>query len=628
MMGEIDAQGNLFTGDQVHLDHVGRDTFYGWLAQEGPRVFPDSDFKKLYVLDNGRKSIPPSQLMRMVLLQWYEGTSDKETVERAKFDLRWKVALGLEDHEGLCAKFTLQMFRGRLLLNELGRELLARSARVCREAGVIRSPKVRAALDTSPIIGRGAVKDTYNLVADGIVKLLRALSAFETPLLQAVDVPGYAASLDLSRYFSDTSLKGGASLDWNEESERVAFLNELVADVRRAQRAAEAALAAADPARDSMRCAKRSEVREALSLLGQLVEQDIEIQEDGAARIKKGVAKDRVISVHDPEMRHGRKSARNRFDGHKGEIVVDADSGVILDTSVKAGNAHDADGSIEAIDRAEKTLRAAFAGAPAGGFPEADEVTAESGGGEGSGESGPPEIEVALGDCAYGTAQNRREFADAERELIAKQATLHNRGRFTKEDFPVDGESGARTCPAGHTAPPRQRTRDWNGEKVKVNVYTWPTGVCAACPLREQCLGPKEEDTPPRTTGRSVSEHPEEALLAKARARQQTPAFKESYRERQTVEHRLARMMQLGARQARYFGRAKTQLQWFLAATVANLTLAIAGGAGKEAPETHPSIPNQLLQRLIGWLRTHDRRISIQHPQTPTPAPVPIHANA
>lgn len=153
---------------------------------------------------------------------------------------------GPEDHEGLCAKFTLQMFRGRPLLNELGRSCWRGARGVCREAGVIRSPKVRAALDTSPIIGRGAVKDTYNLVADGIGEIVRALSAFETPLLQAVDVPGYAASLDLSRYFSDTSLKGGVSLDWNEESERVVFLNELVADVRRAQRAAEAALAAAD----------------------------------------------------------------------------------------------------------------------------------------------------------------------------------------------------------------------------------------------------------------------------------------------------------------------------------------------------------------------------------------------
>ena len=42
------------------------------------------------------------------------------------------------------------------------------------------------------------------------------------------------------------------------------------------------------------------------------------------------------------------------------------------------------------------------------------------------------------------------------------------------------------------------------------------------------------------------------------------------------VEHRLARLMQLGIRQARYFGRAKTRFQLYLAATVANLTLTAA----------------------------------------------------
>ena len=35
------------------------------------------------------------------------------------------------------------------------------------------------ALDTTNILGRGAVKDTCNLLADGTVKLLRALSQVE-----------------------------------------------------------------------------------------------------------------------------------------------------------------------------------------------------------------------------------------------------------------------------------------------------------------------------------------------------------------------------------------------------------------------------------------------------------------
>ena len=42
-----------------------------------------------------------------------------------------------------------------------------------------------------------------------------------------------------------------------------------------------------------------------------------------------------------------------------------------------------------------------------------------------------------------------------------------------------------------------------------------------------------------------------------------------------TAEHRLARLVQLGIRQARYFGRRKTLFQLLIAVTVANLTLIV-----------------------------------------------------
>ena len=44
----------------------------------------------------------------------------------------------------------------------------------------------------------------------------------------------------------------------------------------------------------------------------------------------------------------------------------------------------------------------------------------------------------------------------------------------------------------------------------------------------------------------------------------------------------MARLVQLGIRQSRYFGRAKTKFQLYLAATVANLTL-VASKAGLPA---------------------------------------------
>ena len=67
--------------------------------------------------------------------------------------------------------------------------------------------------------------------------------------------------------------------------------------------------------------------------------------------------------------------------------------------------------------------------------------------------------------------------------------------------------------------------------------------------------------------------------MQQARGLQQSAAFAGYRQRRVVVQHRLARLVQLGIRQARYFGRAKTRFQLYLAATVANLTL-VAGKPG------------------------------------------------
>ena len=76
--------------------------------------------------------------------------------------------------------------------------------------------------------------------------------------------------------------------------------------------------------------------------------------------------------------------------------------------------------------------------------------------------------------------------------------------------------------------------------------------------------------------GRQVSLHPQEALLQAARTFQHCAAFAPYRHRRQAVEHRLARLVQLGLRQARYLGRHKTAAQLYLTATVANLTRILA----------------------------------------------------
>ena len=77
------------------------------------------------------------------------------------------------------AKSMLQLLRARLILHENAREVFERSLRFARETGYLKSRRMKVALDTTYILGRGAVKNTYNLLSDGVVELMRVLSELE-----------------------------------------------------------------------------------------------------------------------------------------------------------------------------------------------------------------------------------------------------------------------------------------------------------------------------------------------------------------------------------------------------------------------------------------------------------------
>jgi hypothetical protein len=530
LVGHVDPQRNLYTCDNQYLKFVGEDTFYGFLARHEPELFRDDDFSSLYTMNNGRTSVPPSILAKALLLQSHDRVSDEEAADRARFDIRWKVALGIGIDDAPFVKSTLQSFHARLVLHQKEQAIFQRSIDAAKGSGLLASRKLKVALDTTPIFGKGAVKDTYNLLADGIRQLVRTLA-----LLSGQAPEAWAREHDLSRYYG-TSIKGEAEIDWDNKAARQAFLDGIVVDAERLLKEAERVRAECQP--DS---AESVRIDEAAGLLKQLLAQDVERNTEGQTVLKDGVAKDRVPSVTDPEMRHGRKSASGKFTGHKGAIAVDTESGVITAADVLPGNAPD---NSDAMTLVEETSRNTGC-----------------------------EVAKVIGDCAYGDGATRREFKKRGCELVVKVPRGGRPGYFAKGDFKIDLEHDCVTCPAGQT------TRKWQwkrvrtgarGECVAVKQFEFAAEQCRGCVHYRQCVQSK------LGKGRSVVLHPEEGLLQEARAYQETAAFREDTRLRQTVEHRLARLVQLGIRQARYFGRAKTKWQLLLAAAVANLVLVAA----------------------------------------------------
>ena len=106
MLGKQNPQSNLFLPENRLRQKIGKESFYVFLSDHRHEIFNDEDFSFLYCPDNGRESVPPSILASALLLQSYDRVSDQEAADRAKFDQRWQVALGVGDEEQPFAKRT------------------------------------------------------------------------------------------------------------------------------------------------------------------------------------------------------------------------------------------------------------------------------------------------------------------------------------------------------------------------------------------------------------------------------------------------------------------------------------------------------------------------------------------
>lgn len=195
-------------------------------------------------------------------------------------------------------------------------------------------------------------------------------------------------------------------------------------------------------------------------------------------------------------------------------------------------------------------------------------------------------VEETVGDCAYGNTETRQLFAEAGRRLVAKVASRRGGTQFPKEDFLIDLETMSCTCPAGQET--RKVVSISSGDRygapgLPLLAFRFDAAICDVCPLRPKCVRARPGK------GRLVMLHPHEAALQEARTFQNSRSFAPYRKLRQAAEHRLARLMQLGVRQARYVGRAKTLFQLLMAATVANLTL-VGMRTGLMRDRNHPKM--------------------------------------
>src|SRR5215218_5199712 len=491
-IGTTPRQADLWRGTVAVCEgRVGKQSIWAVLYRQGDRLFADELFADLFA-GVGRRSVPPRIVATVMVLQRLGGLSDREAVEAFSFDARWKYACGglPYDYPGFSHTVLVDM-RARLAASARPERIFAVTVDAARQAGLV---GVRRAAD-----------ERLEAELRGVLASGEEYASLAKP-----------------------------QIDWDDQAARAALVD---ARARDAHAVLEILQGRSLPA----------VVAEAARLLAAVVGQDLEQGKDGMFRIARKVAADRVISVVDPDARHGHKTSARGFDGYKGHASVDPDSELIMATTATAGNVGDAAAAPELLAELVDQVDGQQPAPPTG-----------------STDAAPPAPQpAAYGDSAYGTGPLLASLHAADIDPFVKvQAPVAPGGHFTKDQFQIDLAASTVTCPAQRTAPilyhPNPRHRHHGQASFG--------SACGSCPLRGQCTS--------AAAGRTITITAYEHELAAARARQADPDRAADYRAtRPKVERKLAHLVRRrhGGRRVRVRGLAKVTADFNLLAAAVNL---------------------------------------------------------
>jgi Transposase DDE domain/Transposase domain (DUF772) len=481
----------------VFLRQIRHELFDSDFQLELATMFKDSSV--------GLCPVPPAQLALFIILQAYTGVSDDEAIEAIEMDRRWQIVLDCLDCEKApFGKGTLVRFRALLISKSFDRRLIEKTIEMAKIRGGYNSHSLKIALDSSPLWGAAKVEDTYNLLGHALRKALSIIAENTQESLESV-----AANMG-AEIVARTSLKAALDLDWDDPESRNVALSTILQTLNSVESLVNQKTDLSD--------LTTSLVNKNLATARQIETQDVEEESDPSPKLRNGVAKDRRISIEDEDMRHGRKSRSQKFDGYKRHIAKDLELEMIRAVGVTRANAPEASVTLDI----EADLKQ-------------QQVTIK-------------ELHI---DRAYLTSHLVKQRT-SDMAIICKAWKVRNGKLFDKNAFVLDWETHLIRCPNGVSLPFHEG-----------GIVHFPKHECDACPIRSQCTTSKNS--------RSISIHPDESLLVELRERQTTVAGRAKLRERVSVEHSLAHIGQWQTDQSRYIGLRKNLFDLRRIAVVHNL---------------------------------------------------------
>jgi IS5 family transposase len=259
--------------------------------------------KDRYTPELGRPAEDPEFMLRLCLLQYIYGDSDRQVTENARLNLAYKYFLGLAVDAEVPDYTTISYFRAQRLGEEKFRLVLEQIVRQCTGKGLVKGK--RQIIDSTPVIA--------NISSSSITGLVRKCRENMLKTIKKQDA-GIAEKLGLKELQDARPVKFASPEEGLQKEVEAAgqLLDNVTAELR------------------EKRLVPNEELRKDLELLEKAV----------ADREEK--AKDKLLSPVDTDARMGKK-AQKIWPGYKAHLIMEEETGII--TGVTTTSANTTDGS-------------------------------------------------------------------------------------------------------------------------------------------------------------------------------------------------------------------------------------------------------------------------------------------
>ncbi|MGB8992679.1 MAG: IS1182 family transposase [Desulfobaccales bacterium] len=263
--------------------------------------FAGEILKDSYNPTTGRPAEDPEFMLRLCLLQYLYGDSDRQVVENACLNLAYKYFLGLAVDAEVPDYTTISYFRAKRLGEEKFRQVFDQVVQQCIDKGLVKGK--RQIIDSTPVIANVSLSSLT-----GLMRKCRE-NVLETIAKQDISI---AEELGAKELQNASQVKFASS----EEG---------------LQKEIEAAGELLDSVTAELKAKKVRPTEELQKDLGLL---------EKAVADRSEHAKDKLVSPVDPDARTGKKTGAT-WPGYKAHIVMEEESGIITAVGTTPANATD-----------------------------------------------------------------------------------------------------------------------------------------------------------------------------------------------------------------------------------------------------------------------------------------------